>query len=86
MPLLTYPTRARNGSPADRLRAVEQRLGEAERELCVQFARIAQMQAALDLAQAALRRFAARDDEESGRALAGSGPFSRGARRSRASC
>jgi hypothetical protein len=35
---------------------VEQRLASAERELRIQFTRIAQLQAELDLLQAALRR------------------------------
>jgi hypothetical protein len=37
-------------------RAVEERLAAAERELRVQFTRIAQLQAELDLVSAALRR------------------------------
>lgn len=42
---------------AESLRPVEQRLACAERELRIQFTRIAQLQAELDLLQAALRRW-----------------------------
>jgi hypothetical protein len=41
---------------AQSLSTVEQRLAVAERELRIQFTRIAQLQAELDLLQAALRR------------------------------
>jgi hypothetical protein len=43
-------------SPTASIRAVEERLAAAERELRVQFARIAQIQAKLDLVLATLRR------------------------------
>lgn len=49
-------TRAIRGFPAPAIRAVEERLAGAERELRVQFNRMAQLQAELDLASAALRR------------------------------
>ena len=43
-------------SPTASIWAVEERLAAAERELRVQFTRIAQLQAELDLVSAALRR------------------------------
>lgn len=43
-------------SPTPSIWAVEERLAAAERELRVQFTRIAQLQAELDLVSAALRR------------------------------
>lgn len=46
----------RRGPAAESLRAVHQRLANAERELRVQFTRIAQLQAQVDLLLAALRR------------------------------
>jgi hypothetical protein len=46
----------RRGSTAESLWAVNQRLANAERELRVQFIRIAQLQAQLDLVMGALRR------------------------------
>jgi flagellar capping protein FliD len=49
-------TRQTQPTPAHNLRALEQRLADAEQQLQVQFARMAQMQAALDLVHAALRR------------------------------
>ena len=45
-------------SAAESLSAVHQRLAHAERELRIQFTRIAQLQAQLDLVLGALRRFA----------------------------
>jgi hypothetical protein len=45
-----------NRSPTPSLWAVEERLATAERELRVQFTRIAQLQAELDVLSAALRR------------------------------
>ena len=50
----------RRGSATESLWAVNQRLANAERELRVQFIRIAQLQAQLDLVLGALR--AARND------------------------
>jgi len=50
------PARLDRGSTAPSLWAVEQRLANAERELRIQFTRIAQLQAELDLLLAALRR------------------------------
>jgi hypothetical protein len=47
---------ARRGSAAESLWAVNQRLANAERELRVQFTRIAQLQAQLDMVLGALRR------------------------------
>jgi len=44
------------GSPAASMSAVQNRLSNAERELRVQFSRIAQLQAELDRVLAALRR------------------------------
>ena len=44
------------GSTARSLWAVERRLGSAERELRIQFTRIAQLQAEVDLLLAAFRR------------------------------
>jgi hypothetical protein len=46
----------RRGCSAESLGAVTQRLGNAERELRVQFIRIGQLQAQLDLVMAALGR------------------------------
>lgn len=46
----------RRGSTPESLWAVNQRLANAERELRVQFIRIAQLQAQLDLVVGALRR------------------------------
>jgi len=62
---LTFPSASptpaagavRRGSAAvGSLSTVNQRLGDAERELRVQFTRIAQLQAQLDVVQGALRR------------------------------
>src|SRR5687768_18614069 len=58
-PLTSPPSASRavrRASAADSLSAVTQRLADAERELRVQFTRIAQLQAQLDLVLAALRR------------------------------
>ncbi len=46
----------RRGSGAESIRAVHQRLASAEQELRIQFTRIAQLQAQVDLLLAALRR------------------------------
>jgi hypothetical protein len=46
----------RRGSATESLWAVNQRLDNAERELHVQFTRIAQLQAQLDVAMGAFRR------------------------------
>jgi hypothetical protein len=46
----------RRGSATESLWAVNQRLANAERELRVQFTRIAQLQAQLDVVLGALRR------------------------------
>ena len=46
----------RRGSTTESLWAVNQRLANAERELRVQFTRIAQLQAQLDVVLGALRR------------------------------
>jgi len=46
----------RGGAATESLSAVTQRLARAEQELQVQFTRIAQLQAQLDLVLAALRR------------------------------
>ena len=54
-PPVTVRPRVSHGSTAKSLWAIEQRLASAERELCVQFTRIAQLQAELDLMLAALR-------------------------------
>lgn len=48
--------RTSRGSAAHAVWAVEERLASAERELRVQFIRIAQLQAELNVLQAALRR------------------------------
>ena len=55
-PTPAAPARFDRGSTAQSLWPVEQRLAKAERELRIQFTRIAQLQAELDLLQAALRR------------------------------
>jgi hypothetical protein len=55
-PLVAPRLRFSHGSTAKSLWAVEQRLATAERELRIQFTRIAQLQAELDLLLAALRR------------------------------
>lgn len=56
-PRLGTPARHRRSSMAPSVwRPSEQRLVCAERELRIQFTRIAQLQAELDLLQAALRR------------------------------
>ena len=55
-PTPASPARFDRGSTAQSLWPVEQRLAKAERELRIQFTRIAQLQAELDLLQAALRR------------------------------
>lgn len=49
------PARFDRRSTAQSVSSVEQRLASAERELRIQFTRIAQLQAELDLLQAALR-------------------------------
>jgi hypothetical protein len=54
-PTPASPARFDRRSTAQSL-SVEQRLANAERELRIQFTRIAQLQAELDLLQAALRR------------------------------
>jgi hypothetical protein len=51
-----FPARFDPRATAQSLSTVEQRLASAERELRIQFTRIAQLQAELDLLQAALRR------------------------------
>lgn len=64
MPGLAFPSasrpsvsgKVRRGSAAESLWAVNQRLDNAERELRVQFTRIAQLQAQLDVVLGALRR------------------------------
>ena len=55
-PPVTAPLRFSRGSTAKSLWAVEQRLASAERELRIQFTRIAQLQSELDLLLTALRR------------------------------
>jgi hypothetical protein len=55
-PLPASPARFNRGSTAQSLLALEQRLASAERELRVQFIRIAQLQAELDLLLAERRR------------------------------
>jgi hypothetical protein len=55
-PTPASPARFDHRSTAQSLSPVEQRLASAERELRIQFTRIAQIQAELDLLQAALRR------------------------------
>jgi hypothetical protein len=52
----TWRGRVIRGSPTAPVWAIENRLANAERELRVQFTRIAQLQAELDLVLAALRR------------------------------
>jgi hypothetical protein len=54
-PPVTVRPRFSHGSTAKSLWTIEQRLASAERELCIQFTRIAQLQAELDLMLAALR-------------------------------
>jgi hypothetical protein len=58
-------TRVNRGSPTSNW-VVEQRLARAERELRVQFTRIAQLQAELDLVVAMLRRSQNRAHRTSG--------------------
>ena len=53
---LHHPRLPRFGGPADESRTVNERLANAERELRVQFTRIAQLQAQLDVIVGALRR------------------------------
>lgn len=55
-PPVASRVRVSRGSTAQSLWAVEQRLGNAERELRIQFTRIAQLQSELDLLLTALRR------------------------------
>ena len=55
-PLVGSGVRSGRGSTAEALWAVEQRLADTERELRVQFTRIAQLQAELDVLVANLRR------------------------------
>jgi hypothetical protein len=52
----TAPRAVEDRSAAESLSAVNKRLAEAEHQLGVQFTRIAQLQAQLDLVLAALRR------------------------------
>ena len=73
--MTTLQTRAKRGTPENTLRAVEQRLAAAEQQLQLQFARMAQIQAALDLLQAALRRSPAQlDPRGSGAGRSGAVP------------
>lgn len=58
-------TRVTRGSPTSH-EAVEQRLARAEQELRLQFTRIAQLQAELDLVVATLRRSQRRAHRTSG--------------------
>jgi hypothetical protein len=55
-PPSSKPARIYRGSTAQSIVAVEQRLASAEHELRVQFTRIAQLQAEVDLVRAELRR------------------------------
>jgi len=55
-PQVTSHRRFSRGSTAHSLLAVEHRLASAERELRIQFTRIAQLQSELDLLLTALRR------------------------------
>lgn len=55
-PQVTPRRRFSRGSTAHSLCALEQRLASAERELRIQFTRIAQLQSELDLLLSALRR------------------------------
>lgn len=54
--LRSAPGAVRRGPAIGSLSAVDQRLASAERELRVQFTRIAQLQAQLDMLLCALRR------------------------------
>jgi hypothetical protein len=53
---IAAPLRGRGGATTESLSAVTQRLAKAEQELQVQYTRIAQLQAQLDLVLVALRR------------------------------
>ena len=53
---LTAHARCGSDRPADSTRGLEERLAGVERELRLQFTRIAQLQAELDLFSAGLRR------------------------------
>jgi hypothetical protein len=60
----SFTPRARGGAATsvDEIRALEERLAGVERELRLQFTRIAQLQAELDLSLGALRRLTGATD------------------------